>query len=93
MEFALVLVMALLVEFIIQTAKEIVNEGKPNWYMLGAAVLGGVLCVFGNLDILRLSGIELSVPYVGAALTGVACGRGSNLVHDLIEQIKGTLEK
>ena len=93
MEFALFLVMALLVEFIIQTAKEIVNAGKPNWYMLGAALLGGVLCVFGNLDIFRLSGIELSVPYVGAALTGVACGRGSNLVHDLIEQIKGTLGK
>jgi hypothetical protein len=93
MEFALVLVMALLVEFIIQTVKEIIGEGKPNWYMLGAAVLGGVLCVLGGLDIFKLSGIELSVPHVGAALTGVACGRGSNLIHDLIKNIKGALDK
>ena len=93
MEFALILVMALLVEFIIQTVKEIVNAGRPNYYMLGAALLGAGLSVLGNLDIFRLSGIELSVPYVGAALTGVACGRGSNLIHDLIENLKGALSK
>ena len=93
MEFALVLVMALLVEFIIQTVKEIAGTGKPNWYMLGAAVLGAGLSVMGNLDIFKLAGIELSVPYVGAALTGIACGRGSNLVHDLIENLKSILNK
>ena len=93
MEFALIVVMALLVEFIIQTVKEIVGAGKPNWYMLGAAALGAGLSVMGNLDIFKLAGIDLSVPYVGAALTGVACGRGSNLVHDLISNIKDALSK
>ena len=91
MDFALILVNALLVEFIIQTVKEIVNEGKPNWYMLGAAGLGIATCILANLDIYAMSGIPLSVPFVGAGLTGIAIGRGSNLVHDLINKLKDVL--
>ena len=92
MNFALILVSALLVEFIIQTVKEIVNEGSPNWYMLGAAALGIAVCVLSGLDIFALSGIEFIVPYFGSVLTGIAIGRGSNLVHDLIENLKGALD-
>ena len=93
MNFALILVSALLVEFIIQTVKEIVNGGKPNWYMFAAAVLGIVVCELSGLDIFKLSGINFMVPYVGEALTGIAIGRGSNLVHDLIESVENALKQ
>ena len=86
--FVLVLVAAILVEFVIQTLKEIVNAGKVNWYMLGAAALGIIVCEFGAIDIFKMAGINFMFPYLGEALTGIAIGRGSNLVHDLISNLQ-----
>ena len=90
--FVLVLVAAILVEFVIETIKAIVNGGAVNWYMFGAAALGVAVCELANIDIFEMAGINFIVPYFGSALTGIAIGRGSNLVHDLIAKLQNALD-
>lgn len=52
--------------------------------------LGAVLCVLAGVDVFAYAGIGLSVPYVGAALTGIIAGRGASVVFDLWEKLKGS---
>jgi len=91
--FVLVLVAAILVEFVIETVKTIINAGEVNWYMFAAAVLGIAVCELASIDIFKMAGINFYIPYFGEALTGIAIGRGSNLVHDLIENLRNILQE
>lgn len=47
--------------------------------------IGGTL--LAGLDLLPAVGIELSVPYVGAVITGLLAGSGSRGIHDLLKAI------
>ena len=89
----LVLVAAILVEFVIETIKTIINAGAVNWYMFGAAALGIAVCELATIDIFGMVGINFMIPYFGEALTGIAIGRGSNLIHDLIKNLQNAFSE
>lgn len=91
--FELLIYAALIIEQVVEQVKRIVNNGKPNWYALGASLLGVAVAVLGQLDIFAASGIDFIVPYFGSVLTGFTFGAGSGLVYDLIEAIKAKGEK
>ena len=88
----ILLMVTILIEFIIQTVKEIINEGSPNWYMLGAVALGVLVSILAEIDAFALVGVEFSIPYVGPVLTGAVVGRGSNAVHDIIKKLGGLIK-
>jgi hypothetical protein len=52
-----------------------------------AALLSTAACVLYNADLLAMLGYSALVPYVGAVLTGLVIGRGSNYVNDLISRL------
>lgn len=88
----IVLVMAVLVEAIVQVIKGWVPESAntPAWlWPVVGAVLGVGVCVTASVDVFVLLGITLSVPLVGPVVTGILISRGASFVHDLWGKIKG----
>jgi hypothetical protein len=51
-----------------------------------AAPIGIGLCVAYRLDLLLAAGFEARARVVGFVLTGVVIGRGSNFLHQFVEQ-------
>lgn len=85
-----VLMLAVLLEGIVQVIKTWVPEGarSPGWlWPVCSAGLGVLLCALANVDLLRPAGITLAVPLVGEFLTGVLISRGASFVHDLWSRI------
>ena len=87
--YLLIISAVLIIEQIVEQVKRIINEGKPNWYALGASGLGILVAVLGQLDLFEAAGVSFIVPYFGEVLSGFLFGAGSGIVHDLIGALKG----
>lgn len=87
MEYAQLVVVAMLVEAIWENLKMIWQEGKFNWNMVGSLVVGIGLCLLTGADIFPVVGLGFSVPYIGSAVTGIIVSRGANFVHDLLSKL------
>jgi hypothetical protein len=81
---ALVFALAVIVEGIIEyLGTPLPSQFKP----YAAALLGVAVCVAYNADVLALLGRPAQIPFVGAILTGLLIGRGSNYLHDVLTRI------
>ena len=56
---------------------------------LGTLLLSIIACLAVKFDLLRAAEIPLPIPCLGAILTGILAGRGSNFWHDLLGVIDG----
>ena len=91
--FMLVIVIAVLIEALVQVVKGVVPEGAtvPGYFWPTCSIVLGVLvCVFAKVDALSILGLEMGIPYFGCVLTGVLVSRGASFVHDLWGKVKGT---
>lgn len=84
---------AIIVEGLITYVKTFVSEGKVQWQIIVALVLGILVAVGYGLDIFALFGMVSVIPYLGTVLTGILISRGSNYVYDLIDLISGLIDK
>ena len=89
MDFAKLIVIAILVEAIWENLKMTYNQQKVNKNMIGSLLLGMIICVLARIDIFEIVGINLAVPAIGWLLTGIICSRGANFINDLFSKIKG----
>jgi hypothetical protein len=81
---SLIFALTILTEGIIEyLGASIPTRFKP----YAAALLSTLVCVLYNADLLAMLGYAALVPYVGAVLTGLVIGRGSNYVNDLISRL------
>ena len=83
---------ALVVEGLVQILKGFVPEqtNVPSWlWPVTSACIGVLLCVLGNIDLLVAAGLTLSVPGVGAVMTGFMISRGASFVHDWWGKFQG----
>lgn len=90
--FVIVIIIAVLVEALVEVLKGLVTEGTsvPAWlWPVCGAALGVLLCVLADVDALTLLGVGLSVPYVGNALTGILVSRGASFMHDVWQRVNG----
>ena len=90
--FMLVVVIAVLIEAIVQVIKGVVPEGAtvPGYlWPTCSIILGVMVCVFAKVDALAILGLEMEIPYVGCGLTGVLVSRGASFVHDVWGKVKG----
>jgi len=88
--WALAVLFAILVEAIVQVVKSGVPEtvAIPGWlWPAVSAVIGVVLCIAARVDALSALGVEITVPFIGQAITGLLVSRGSNFLHDLWKKI------
>jgi hypothetical protein len=51
-----------------------------------AALVGVILCILYNADLLALAGLTAKVPVVGAVVTGLLIGRGANFINDFADR-------
>lgn len=87
--FTLFIVMAIIVEGIVEYVKTIVEmkDLKAVIIQLAALITSIALCILCGADVFGKLGIVFSVPYVGSVLTGIFASRGSNYVSDLIGKL------
>lgn len=89
----LVLALAVIVEGLVQYAKEIGKAiGAKEWKVAltqgCALVIGIVLCLLTGADLFSVVGIQFLWPVAGTVLTGIIISRGANYVSDLIKRIQ-----
>lgn len=89
MELYKVLVLALIAEAIWETLKMIWNKGKISGDRIGAILVGILLSILTGTDIMELVGVPMFIPYIGTILTGILISRGSNFVHDIMNNMNG----
>ncbi len=89
----LLLVMAIVVEALIEYAKTIgkafTNGGmKTAVTQLAAIALGVLLCFMTGGDLFTVVGISFVWPWLGIVLTGIIISRGANYVSDFIKRLQ-----
>lgn len=89
MDFAQLVIVAILVEAIWENIKMIYQSGKISISMIGSLVISILLCVLTGIDIFPIVGLTISVPIIGSVLTGIIVSRGANFVNDLFTKLKG----
>lgn len=89
MDYAQLIIIAILVEAIWENLKMIWDKNKLNINMLGSLLLSMIICVLAQINIFTIVGINLIVPVVGSLLTGIIVSRGANFVNDLFKKLKG----
>ena len=88
MDFAQLVLVAILVEAIWENFKMIWKDKKLNINMIGSLILAILICTLANIDIFAVIGINLIVPIVGSILTGIIVSRGANFVNDLFTKLQ-----
>lgn len=89
--FLIVLVVAVLVEAVVQVVKGWVPEDKKAewiWRVISAA-LGIFVCVLASIDIFAILDVDLQIPIAGQVLSGVLVSQGASFLHDLWGRLKG----
>lgn len=89
MDFAQLIIVAILVEAIWENIKMIYYKDKFNISMIGSLILGVVVCVIFRIDIFPIVGLNAVIPFVGSVFTGIIVSRGANFVNDLFKKLKG----
>lgn len=92
MDVMVIMVLSILVEAILEVVKGWAPESIATPYWLWpavGAVLGAVVCIAAGVDVFPLLNVQLSIPYLGAVLTGILISRGASFVHDVWGRIQG----
>ena len=93
--WAIVLLFGILVEAIVQVIKAGVPDTvtPPGWlWPVVSSVIGVAMCVAAHVDALMALGVEITVPFIGQAVTGLLVSRGSNFLHDIWKKINNPNE-
>lgn len=87
MEYAQLIIIAILIEAIWENLKMIWKDKKVNINMLGVLIISIAVCLLTKADIFPIVGINMIVPFVGSILTGIIVARGANFVNDLFNKL------
>lgn len=89
MDFAQLIIVAILVEAIWENIKMIWQDGKFNINMIGSLVISIIICILVNIDIFPIVGLSMPFSIIGEIFTGIIISRGANFVNDLFKKLKG----
>ena len=92
MEYAQLVIVAILIEAIWENLKMIWQNGKFSIDKIGALVISILICILAKIDIFPIVNLSISVPVIGSIFTGIIVSRGANFVHDLFNKISGDKE-
>lgn len=89
MDFAQLILIAILVEAIWENIKMVYNKKKFNINMIGSLIISIIICVLARVDIFSIVKMNLAIPFIGSIFTGIIVSRGANFVNDLFNKLKG----
>ena len=92
MEYAQLVIVAILIEAIWENLKMIWQNGKFSIDKIGALVISVLICVLAKIDIFPIVNLSVSIPVIGSIFSGIIVSRGANFVHDLFNKISGDKE-
>lgn len=92
MEYAQLVIVAILIEAIWENIKMIWQNGKFSIDKIGALVISVLICILAKIDIFPIVNLSIMVPVIGSIFTGIIVSRGANFVHDLFNKISGEKE-
>lgn len=92
MEYAQLVIVAILIEAIWENIKMVWQNGKFSIDKIGSLVISILICILAKIDIFPIVNLPIIVPVIGSILTGIIVSRGSNFVHDLFNKISGDKE-
>lgn len=85
----ILMILAIMAEFLTETFKQSIPfaDRIPGPWV--AAIIGVFLCYFTDTGLLELVGSYSRSPYFDYFITGLIISRGSGVMHDLIDALKG----
>lgn len=92
---AIILALAIILEALVEIIKGMVPgtvKTPEALWPLCSAVVGIVLCIGAQVNMLEIAGITMAIPYLGQVLTGLLISRGASFVHDVWGRINGGSE-
>lgn len=92
MEYAQLVIVAILIEAIWENIKMVWQNGKFSVDKIGSLVISILICILAKIDIFPIVNLSIMVPVIGSILTGIIVSRGANFVHDLFNKISGDKE-
>lgn len=92
MEYAQLVIVAILIEAIWENIKMIWQNGKFSIDKIGSLVISILICILAKIDIFPIVNLSIMVPVIGSIFTGIIVSRGANFVHDLFNKISGDKE-
>ena len=92
MEYAQLIIVAILIEAIWENIKMVWQNGKFSIDKIGSLVISILICILAKIDIFPIVNLSIMVPVIGSILTGIIVSRGANFVHDLFNKISGDKE-
>ena len=92
MEYAQLVIVAILIEAIWENIKMIWQNGKFSIDKIGSLAISILICILAKIDIFPIVNLSIMVPVIGSILTGIIVSRGANFVHDLFNKISGDKE-
>lgn len=92
MEYAQLVIVAILIEAIWENIKMVWQNGKFSIDKIGSLVISILICILVKIDIFPIVNLSIMVPVIGSILTGIIVSRGANFVHDLFNKISGDKE-
>ena len=92
MEYAQLVIVAILIEAIWENIKMVWQNGKFSIDKIGSLVISILICILAKIDIFPIVNLSIMVPVIGSILTGIIVSRGANFVHDLFTKISGDKE-
>lgn len=87
MEFFSILVMAIVVESVVDIIKDVFVNKTVMWQKIVSIVLGIVVAVGFGVDLFAMFGLTSTIPYLGTVLSGLLMSRGANYINDILAKI------
>ncbi len=93
-----IVIASVIAQAIVQAFKKMYDFKKGysyknfNMKVVLSIIVSLIICIAGNIDLFNVIGITVSVPYLGATLTGFIISLGSNSTHDLLKQLTAIRE-
>lgn len=84
MDISKLVLLAGISEALWETSKLFWVKDKVNVDRVGAVIVGVLLSIATGLDLFKIVGIPIYIPFLGSILTGLLLSRGANFIHDII---------
>lgn len=91
---ALVFLLAVVVEKVVEVFKDIVyaipffpDKFRPLTLQVLSLVCGLILAFQSNIDALQLLNVKIANPIIGVGITGLVIGKGANFAHDFFHTV------
>lgn len=84
--FTQIITLSIITESLITYFNSFFGTGEFHFNMIFSIILGIIISISYNLDIMEKMEFKSSVPYIGNILTGIMISRGSNYIFDMLKK-------